>query len=235
MKKHVVAVVILLLVFTIKSFAQAPTKLKLMQGIWSYTMDTDTVKSCKIVSNKNCLDFTYKVDSDETTLFEMIIGFQSSVEWSDDNDTMFIHIDSLKENGLFFTEIIDKEEIGQDGLISKAFCMIASYYECNGEFLAINGGKLFEYEKIPELPFEALSKLYKRGKLDKRDYLKEYLSLKVVSIKADKCILYTQPNKQTNLRLHKSDVVIIIEESGKWLKIKYGEGDTAWIKKEAVK
>lgn len=233
MKKYVLAVVIFLLCFSIKSFAQAPTKLKLLQGIWSSTLNTDTVKSYKIVANKNCLDFAYNVDSHEVTLLEMILGFQSSVEWSD--DTKFIHVDSLKENGLFFTEIIDKEEIGQDGLIDKAFCMIASYYECDGELLAINGGKLFEYENISVLSYNAIKKLYNRGKQDNRNYVKDYLNLKVLSIKPVKCVIYSEPNKPTKARLNRDDVVIVIEETGKWLKIKYGEDGLGWIRKEEAK
>ena len=232
MKKDVVAVAIFLLCFDVTSFAQAPTKLKLIQGVWSYTMNTDTVKSYKIVANKNCLDFVYKVHSDEITLLEMIIGFQSSVEWSD--DTMFIHVDSLKENGLFFTEIIDKEEIAQDGLIDKAFCMIASYYECDGELLAINGGKLFEFEKMSELPYDAIKKLHNRGKQDNRNYLEDYLNLKGQSIKPAKCVVYSEPNEPTKVRLNRDDFVIVIEETGKWLKIKYGECGIGWIKKDDV-
>jgi len=83
MKKFILVVVIPLLCFTTKSFTQAPTKLKLMQGIWSSTMDTDTVKSYKIIANKNCLDYTYNVDGREISFLEMTIAFQSSVKWSE--------------------------------------------------------------------------------------------------------------------------------------------------------
>jgi hypothetical protein len=215
----------------IGSVAQAP-KLKLMQGIWNYTMNTDTSKYYKVVNGKNCLDFSYTSDNNdlEFTLFEMVIGFQSLATKYD--ETEFIHIDSLKENGLYYTEIINKSYITSEGIIDKTFCIIASYFECDGEILSINGGKLFEFEKVDELPFEALSKLYKRGRLDGRDYIKDYLNIKVQSIKPVKCVIYSEPNKPTKVRLNRDDVVVVIEETGKWLKVKYGEDDIGWIKKE---
>jgi hypothetical protein len=221
------------IVLVMNAFGQENTKLLQMQGVWDYTMNTDTVKSYKIVVNKSCLDFSYKVNNDEITLLEMIIGFQNIAAKYD--ETEFIHIDSLKENGLFFTEIVDKEEIGQDGLINKAFCMIASYYECDGELLAINGGKLFEYEKISELSYGAIKKLYNRGKQDNRNYLKDYLNLKVQSIKPVKCVLYSQPNKPTKARLNSDDVVIVIEGTSKWIKVKYSEEGFGWVKKDDLK
>src|SRR5688572_19901099 len=134
----------------IESAAQDP-KLKLMQGIWDYTMNTDTSKYYKVVNGKNCLDFSYATDSNELTLFEMIIGFQSLATKYD--ETEFIHVDSLKENGLYYTAIINKNYVTSEGTIDKTFYIIASYFECDGEMLSINGGKLFEFEKIKELPF----------------------------------------------------------------------------------
>jgi hypothetical protein len=214
---------------------QERTKLSQMQGVWEYTMNTDSSKYYKVVNEKKCLDFSYTTDSKdlEFTLFEMVIGFQNVATKYD--ETEFIHVDSLKENGLFFTGIIDKEEVGQDGLINKAFCMIASYYECDGELLAINGGKLFEYEKVSGLSYDAIKKLYYRGRQNNRNYLKDYLNLKVQSIKLLKCVLYSEPNKPTKARLNRDDLVIVIEEAGKWVKVKYSEEGLGWIKKDDLK
>lgn len=35
--------------------------------------------------------------------------------------------------------------------------------------------------------------------------------------------------------MKRDDLVVIIEEAGEWLKIKYGESSIGWIKKEDVK
>lgn len=92
-----------------------------------------------------------------------------------------------------------------------------------------------EFVKINELSQSALKMLFHRGILDNRNYLKEYLNLKVVAIKALKCTVYSKPDKQTNVRLAKDDVVIVAEEEGKWLKVKYGGIEIGWINKEYVK
>jgi hypothetical protein len=229
MKKYVI---VFIFFFSTKLFAQAPSQLELLQGIWNYTMSPDTAGSFKLVSKKRCLDFTYssnKNSDSEVTLIEMIVGFQSVVNWSD--KTGVIYVDSLKENGLFFTEIVDMEQIEQGGLIDKAFCMIASYYECDGNILSINGGKLFEYEKILTLPFDAIQNLHRRGKTDKRNYIKDYLNLKVLTIRNAKCKVYSNPNEQTKLQLNKDDIVVVIDGQGNWLKVQYDESGVGWIRK----
>jgi hypothetical protein len=223
--------VVIFFCFIPESYAQAP-KLKLMQGVWNYTMNTDTSNFYKVVSGKDCLDFgflTSNVDS-EFTLLEMVIGFQNSITKYD--DTLFIHVDSLKEDGVFYTAIINKENITSEGIIDKAFCIIASYFECDGELLSINGGKLFEYEKISTLPFSALLRLYRRGKIDKRDYIKDYLKIKVLTIRNAKCKVYSNPSEPTNLQLKKDDIVVVIEDRGNWLKVQYDESGVGWIRKE---
>jgi hypothetical protein len=229
MKKFVI---VFIFCFNTKLFAQAPSQLELLQGIWNYTMSPDTAGAFKLVSKKRCLDFTYssnKNSDSEVTLIEMIVGFQSVVNWSD--KTGVIYVDSLKENGLFFTEIVDMEQIEQGGLIDKAFCMIASYYECDGNILSINGGKLFEYEKILTLPFDAIQNLHRCGKIDKRNYIKDYLNLKVLTIGNTKCKVHSTPNGQTKLQLNKDDMIIVIEDRGNWLNVRYNDSGTGWIKK----
>lgn len=235
MKKNII---VLLLCFTTESFTQAPSKLKLLQGIWDYTMNSDTSKSYKVVSGKKCLEFGYiKSDNDlDFTLFEMIIGFQSFATKYD--ETEFIHIDSLKENGLYFTEIVDTDEIGQDGFGNKAFCMIASYYECDGELLSINGGKLFEYGKVPKLPNEAIKKLYNRGKHDNRNYIKDYIGIDVKEIKDAKTTIYSKPETSTKIRLLKGDLVTIVMQEGEWCKIEFEKNEIVhegWIMNRRIK
>ena len=98
--------------------------------------------------------------------------------------------------------------------------------------MSINGGKLFEYEKIPKLTNKALKKLYHRGKKDNRNYIKDYLGIKVAEIATAKSIVYSLPDKPTVTRLSKGDVVTVLEEKGSWLKVDYGADTPGWIKKE---
>ena len=85
-----------------------------------------------------------------------------------------------------------------------------------------------------ELPYEALDKLFKRGRLDKRDYILEYLSLKVRAIKSAHCNVYSNPKGKAIGKLQIEQVVIILEENANWLKVKYGEDEIGWIKKTHV-
>lgn len=225
-------VIILLLCYITGLHAQVheSTRLALMQGVWDCSTN-DEASIFKIIKDKNCLEFTYKPSDDlDFTLFDMIIGFQSLV--TEYNEIQVINIDSLKENGLYYTEIIDKKDIGQDGKINKTFCIIPSYYECDGKILSINGGKLFEYEKIPKLPNNAIKNLYYRGIHDIRDYIKDYLGIKVVEIASPQSTVYSEPNKPTATQLTKGDVVIVLEEKGNWVKVDYGGSNPGWVKKE---
>ncbi|WP_414693422.1 SH3 domain-containing protein [Ohtaekwangia sp.] len=80
----------------------------------------------------------------------------------------------------------------------------------------------------------ALDKLFKRGRLDGRDYIKEYLGLKVLSIKSLKSTVYSSPNKQTAVHLNRDTIVVVIGETNKWVKVKYCEGE-GWIRKSDLK
>lgn len=232
--KNLVIILLLCCITRLHAQVHEGTRLALMQGVWN-CFTNDETSNFKIVKGKDCLDFAYEPsDKLDFTLFEMMIGFQNIV--TEYNDIELINIDSLKENGLYYTEIIDKKDIRLDGTIDKAFCNIPSYYECDGSVLSINGGKLFEYRKISKLPYEALKKLYYRGGIDNRDYLKEYLDLNVSEIKKDNSKLYDEKRQKVVKKLKKGDIVIILQEEGKWLKVEYGEEYTkGWIKKEVIK
>lgn len=235
MKKHFICLIIFI---SVSSFAQSQSKLDLLQGIWSYNMNSDTIKSYKLVSKNKCIDIGYSfVDNRETEFFlmEMIIGFQDSVKWSDDNT--FIHTDSMKENGTYFTEILRSEFIEPDGFINKAFCMIASYYECDGELLSINGGKLFEYDKILKLPNEALKKLYFRGQKDNRNYIKDYLGIHVKVVKDKMSVIYSKPGIKSKTFLTQDELVTVLEEKGEWYRIEFEEDEVikqGWVKKRQM-
>lgn len=193
-------------------------------------MNSDTEKAFTIVKGKLSLNFVYNISGGiDFPLAESVKGF-----YSGDTEVDSLNVESLGEDGLHYI-VVDKNEITSSGWIYKPNYILPRYFQCDGELMSINGGQLVEYSKIKELPFEALSRLYKRGRLDRRDYIKEYLNLKVLAIKSAMSIVYSEPNKPTKVRLNRDGVVVVIEETGKWLKIKYGEDGLGWIKKEDAK
>ncbi|MEO6903282.1 MAG: hypothetical protein ABI315_09020 [Bacteroidia bacterium] len=226
----------LLLIFVqIKLQAQVKpeTDLSLLQGIWVCTSNQDSsTASYKLVKNNDCLEFYVSNDGGSDT-YDMMVGFQSfasnsaKIEW--------MYVDSLKENGLYYTEIIDKNDIKGDGSVRRSFCVIASYYECDGERLSINGNSaLYEFSKINQLSHDILTKLYERGKKDQRNYIKEFLDINVREITTPISIIYSVPEQATANRLKKGDIVNIWEEKGDWIKVDYGVEEPAWVKKVDV-
>jgi hypothetical protein len=214
------------------SYAQEKPKsqLALMQGIWENIMNSESEKAFTIIKGKSSMNFVYSIHGGlDFPLSESVEGF-----YSGDTESDSLNVDSLDEDGLHYI-IIDKNDIANDGWVSKSEYLSPDYFACDGELMSINGGQLVEYGKREDLPFEALNKLYKRGKLDRRDYIKEYLNLKVLAIRSSKCIVYSKPDKQTDVRLTKDDIVIITEEAGKWFKVIYSESGIGWIKREDVK
>lgn len=215
------------------------SKIELLQGIWecvfvsSINEGTDEM-IFKIIKDKNCLGLYYS--KEYVSVSETMIGFQHSIKhnYIDDTENEMIYIDSLKDDGLYYTEIIDKNDIQTNGIISKLSCIIPVYYECDGYHLSICGGKLVEYSKISQLPFVALTKIYYCGKQDKRDYIQEYLGIKVVAITVPKSIVYSKSKKETTNFLNQGDVVMILEKKGDWLKVDYGGEQEGWIKKSAI-
>jgi hypothetical protein len=116
--------------------------------------------------------------------------------------------------------------------------MIASYYECDGELLSINGGKLFEYGKVMKLPSESIKKLYERGKRDNRNYIKDYIGIDIKEIKDARVIVYSKPGTASKVKLLKGELVTIVMRSGEWYKIEFEKNEIAfegWIMKKRVK
>lgn len=208
-------------------------KLQSIQGVWEGTANSEAENLYKVVAGNKSLGISFTSNSTTSSfyLLESIEGFQSYKYGEVDS----INIKWLSEGGRYYTSIVYEDEINEDGWVSIIYCIIPEYFECDGELMSIGGTGLIEFAKINELPQAALKLLFHRGILDGRNYVKEYLDLKVMAIKPLKCIVYFEPDKQANVRLNKDDVVIITEEAGKWLKVKYGETGIGWIKKEDVK
>ncbi len=228
-------VFLVLLVYCSTSWSQTnyTNKLDLIQGIWEGTTNSDSESLYKIVSGNKSLGIscTDKSSVSNFYLLETIEGFQNYKY----NEVDSINIKWLSEEGKYYTSILNEEKISKDGWIRIAYCIIPEYFECDGELMSINGGRLSEFVKTSKLPEFTIRLLFHKGVLDGRNYLKEYLNLNVLAIKSLKCTIYSKPDKPTNVRLSRNDVVVIIEEASKWLKVKYSESNIGWIKKEAVK
>lgn len=207
-------------------------KLELIQGIWAGIMNSESERLYKITKGNKSLGVSYTINSSISDFYinESIEGFQNYNHGEIDS----INIKWLSQGGKYYTLIIDEDRIDQQGWVSIDYCQIPSYFECDGELMSINGGQLVEYGKRQDLPFEALDKIYRRGKLDRRDYLYEYLDLRTASIRSSNCILYSEPRRRTSQVLSDDQVVVIIDEVNQWLKVMYADRAFGWIKKEDI-
>jgi hypothetical protein len=206
-------------------------RLQLIQGIWAGTTNSDVENLYKIVKENKSLGISLS-DAGAIADFylnESIEGFQN-FRYSDVDS---INVKTLSGDGKYYTVILEEDRVDKEGWVSIAYCIIPDYFECDGELMSINGGRLLEFSKLDQLPFEALMKLYKRGTIDRRDYIKEYLDLNVLSIKT-RCKVYSNPNEQTKLQLNKDDIVVVIDGQGNWLKVQYDESGVGWIRKTDV-
>ena len=105
-----------------------------------------------------------------------------------------------------------------------------------GSRFELINSNVFVYIKVESLPNEYLRALYKKGKNDKKDYLKDFFNMEFKEIKVTKSIIYSTPNKPTKMYLLKGDVVEILQEKDDWLQIRYYGKKTieGWIKKSDV-
>jgi hypothetical protein len=218
----------LVVAYQVKGQNERKSKLEQMQGIWYNIINTDSEKAYTIIKEHHSLNFVYN-----TTIDDLNFPLNESIEGFYDGDVAAdsLNVKSLNKDGLHYI-IIDTKGITPIGWVHKRYYLTPDYFECDGELMSINGGQLVEYSKIDELPFDALTRLYKRGRLDKRDYVKEYLNLKILSIKRVKSRVYSERNKEMKVGLNKDHLVVVIEEIGQWLKVKYGEREIGWIRKD---
>lgn len=208
--------------------AFSQTKLEQLQGIWENIMSNPNGEMLiKIVKNNNVLSIAHQgEDYIDFYLDESIDGFVNVDSFD------IITLDSLKENGLYYISVSKRNVKSKK--IHKEDCILGwnLYFEEGN--LIIEGGKLAEYSHLDRLPSLTMRLLYKRGKKDNRNYLKEYLNTDFKEVITTKSIIYSEPDLPTKMYLIKSDVVTVLEEKEGWLKIEY-EGKkavTGWIKKE---
>jgi hypothetical protein len=232
MKKNNLLFLIIFTFFNASAQEKKENNLGLIQGIWENIMNTEAEHSYKVIKGINSLGISHNDDPNNLDFYmlECLEGFQNYKY--DDVDS--INVCLLKGNGKYFTTILDKKYI-KNGWVKMQYCIVPEYFECNGANMSINGGQLAEFVKIGQLPNNTLKLLYKRGKKDKRDYIKDYLDIKVAEITPAKCTVNSLPDKPTTIQLSKGDLVTVLEEKGNWLKVDYGMDNPGWVKKEDTK
>jgi hypothetical protein len=209
--------------------------LKSVQGIW-YRVNlpeyTNNSSSIKINKGFKSLNLEYSISEEKKNyISEYYIGFQDSSSY----DIETINISKLREFGNYYT-VISMSSINDNGEVTIPNFSTPEIVELDENIMWINYGKITMYERIYRLPIKALKILYLQGKQDKRNYLKEYLDIDVREIIVNKNIIYFEPDIPTKMYFIKGDVVTILEEKNKWLKVEY-EGNkliTGWIKKKDV-
>jgi hypothetical protein len=177
------------------------------------------------------------IGTDYEYLDEYWVIFQDFLRPVDESDGIdSINIYSYADNGKYYT-LIRPKDVKLNGWVSiYDYFDVLPYYECDENNMALLQTKLAEFYKIDKLPFFILKLLYNHGKTDKRDYITEYLDIRVMEITSSNCIMYTEPDKQVKIQLKKGDIITVLEGEKNLLKIEYDdEGKTGWIKRVDVK
>lgn len=160
---------------------QSSGSLSSMAGIWENTFNTDTEKAYIIVYKQKVLNFVYSPQHNavDFPLNESIHGFQHI----DSGNYETLEISLLEDSGKFYT-IIDRTGIAHDSTVVRPYYVTPKEFNCDGNNMSIYGaGKLAEYYKLSAIPHEVLSVLYMRGSAESRDYILEYLGMKVLRVK----------------------------------------------------
>jgi hypothetical protein len=191
-----------------------------LNGVWKNTDDTTIIK---FLNRGKYIDILY-IKTEITIIETGNYGFCDSKKESDAIDLTDLHLNAKEGFNLCF---IDN---------TGAALRYELEYECGNSkkdcAMLLFGQNVFKYRTIPISPF-LIKFLYKQGKLDKQDYLKEYANLIVKEIAPPKCTIYQSPNVATKMYLIKGDLVSILEQKGDWVKIEYQGKKTVqgWLKK----
>ena len=190
-----------------------------LNGVWQNGIDTNVF--CLFKNGYSLTTFYYE---NKLNLF----GSVDSYGFVNKTDTTFKEIKIKRNNkdDLFYwggiTSGFDFEDIGKIG----------------GRMELVNVNvNVNVYRKVQNLPNIYIRGLYEQGKKDKRDYLKEFLSIDMHEITKVKSLIYRLPNIPTKIYLIKGNEIEILEEKGEWLRIRYYGKKTVegWIKKSDVK
>jgi hypothetical protein len=142
-------------------------------------------------------------------------------------------IDSLKDNGLYYFDVIPlyfEVEDDRKVYVESACREISFFTEKQDTFMNLYSSsrqQYVTYKKLDSLPPKLQRYLMSKG---------YYLGSPHKEILSEKTGIYSSPGIPTRMYLIKGDVVTVLEEKNGWLRIEY-EGKrvvTGWIKKQAV-
>ena len=105
-----------------------------------------------------------------------------------------------------------------------------------GSRFELINSNVFVYIKVAQLPNNYMNALYKKGKKDKKNYLKNFFNMEFKEIKSTKSTLYKTPNIPTKMYLIRGNEVEVLEQKDNWIRIRYYGKKTieGWVKKEDV-
>jgi hypothetical protein len=232
MKRNVLS--ILFLIYNILLFGQSEKQkeydINQIQGIWqmyaNYTNPNENAfyKVFHIFKGRKCLDVDIRdnpLEKLSVTVFDY--GFANSYMRDE-----ICALDSLRDTGRVYLELLENANL-KDCDVN-----IASIFELRPKsYLNIFSDECNYLEKAPK---EVLKVLYKRGKRDKRDYIKEFLDMRVCNIQTEKSFIYDSIQTKTKMYLIRDDIVTVTGEQGGFIKIEYetakGDKIKGWVKKE---
>jgi hypothetical protein len=201
-----------------------------MEGIWKIYRE-DEIQSFSIKNNHNSLTLNYLPSGNEIMISEILIGFLDY----NPNELGKISYKDLKPEGDYYVELFI-ENMNQDSVFTSSYFLTPVYDGCDDEGLYIQARHMIEYYRLDRLPSLAIRYLYQEGKKAERDYIAEYLNIKVAEVIVEKAVIYSSPNEPTSMYMVSGDVPTILQEKGHWLKIEYlgSRLITGWILKSDV-
>jgi hypothetical protein len=227
--------IFLVLPFSVSSQGGA-NKIDLIQGVWANNRNNETEYSFKIIDGIRSLGISYTNDLKRFDFYfvESLEGFQNKTY----NESDSININSFEVNGEYFTTVLYPNEVSVDGWVKIADCMVASYFECDGLNMSINGGKLVEFHKIVSLPQAALQKVFDQGRRDRRNYISEYLHIEVREVFRNRTKLYLGPGGEFAKYLPAQLLVTVLEKKRQWIKIQFESNNVVeqgWIMERSLR
>lgn len=205
----------------IDSYSQNSTKLDSIQGIWyiiypGYPESTEN----NYIIYKDIKSLVIYSDEKDTTHFSVEEGYQGFLDFDKDarkGEDKEIDINLLRSNGKYFA-FVSAFNL-KDNKIMLSDCVFPSYFTMEDGRIEMGSSGTAIYSRVNDLPNLLIMQLYNRDKQKNRNYIKEYLDIKVSEIKASKSILYSEDKKPTKIVLKQGEVVIIKEEKEDWIKI----------------
>lgn len=229
---------IVLCAIAINLYSQNISRLDKMQGIWSHSDNGYTENNqfqYSITNGNKTLGISY-IENDSTfniLVSETIEGF---LNYDPKSSEETINIKDFLKDGEYYFWML-KNAIDQNGNIDQGSCYVVNL-SFEDDVMVIYSRDESRFNKISRLPSMALYRLYFRGKLDNRNYIKEYLGLDVRNVIVEKSIIYDRLEVKTEKYLVKNDLITVTGEQNSFFKMKYetdkGEIIEGLIKKENV-